>query len=153
MWKLVFAITAFAYVCASGVYAGDVQQEVKSKALAHYIMAVTYDLNGRPVEAITEYERAARLDSTQVLPHLRLAAYYARGGMYDKTVSQLNTVLKLDPVNFQAHYLLALVYSTQKKYDLAAGEYEQILKTGSKDNPGNLEIYTYLAQLYFSQNK
>ncbi len=55
MWKLLIGTLAFGYACASGVYAGDTETEFKAKALAHYIMGVTYDLNGQTDEAISEY--------------------------------------------------------------------------------------------------
>ena len=144
---------AFCFAAYTPVYAGDAKVAVKSKALAHYILAVSNDFNGRTVEAISEYERSIALNNQEVLPHLRLATYYLRLSLFDKAIKQLKDVLKLDPANSQGHYLLGLIYSSQKKLDLAAAEYEQILKTASHDNPENLEIYTYLAQLYFSQEK
>lgn len=153
MGRFLIGILALASACVSAGYAGDEQLEPKSKALAHYIMAVACDLQGQTADAIREYEHAVAFNPAEPLPHLRLAAYDIRNGRLDKAVAQLKTVLNLSPQNFQAHYLLALVYSTQRKYDLAALEYEGILKTASKNDPDNLEIYTYLAQLYFSQNK
>src|SRR5262245_30449304 len=143
MLKFIVAVMAFAYACASGVYAGDEQVEIRSKALAHYIMAVSHDLNGRSVDAVAEYEQAANLDERQTAPHLRLAAYYARTGMFERTAVELKAVLKLDPQNSKAHYLLGLVYSAQKKYDLAAKEYEQIATGISKDDPESVELHTY----------
>ena len=64
MWKLVLGILALAFAGAS-VYAGDASVEVKSKALAHYIMAVAHDLNGRSVEAVDEYERSVALNRSE----------------------------------------------------------------------------------------
>ncbi len=153
MCKRILGIAVFVSLACSHVHAGDTNIAVKSKALAHYIMAVAYDFNGRSVEAISEYERSVDLNPKEILPHLRLAAYYLRLGLTEKSITQLKEVLKLDSQNAQAHYLLGLLYSTQKKYDLAAAEYEQILKAAAETDRGNLEIYTYLAQLYFSQAK
>jgi Tfp pilus assembly protein PilF len=153
MWKFLVGFMAFAGACISGVDAWDSGVTAKSKAVAHYVMAVSYDLNGRGIEAIYEYERSIAFDRTQPLPHIRLASYYLRAGLLERSVRELNQVLRLDPTNSQAHYLLALVYSAQKKYDLAAQEYEIILKTAANNDPENVEIYTYLAQLYFSQTK
>ena len=87
MLKCIFGLVAFLWACVCGVYAGDELTQVKSKALAHYIMATTYDLNARPVEAITKYEKAAKLDPSQPMPHLRLAAYYARTGLFGSTTA------------------------------------------------------------------
>ena len=124
--------------------------ESKYKGLAHYIMAVVNDLNGDSQEAISEYEKSAKLDSKQPLPHLRLGAYYSRLGRLDEAVRQLKIAVKLQPEISQAHYLLALIYSSQKKYDLASVEYETVLKTASQNSPDNIEIHAYLAQLYYA---
>jgi Tfp pilus assembly protein PilF len=152
MYKVLFGVLAFMSACLSGVYAGG-DIDSKSKALAHYIMAFSHDLNGQPTDALKEYEQSASFESEEPLPHLRLGAYYARSGQLDLSVRELKRVLSLEAQNQQAHYLLALVYSTQKKYDLAASEYEAILKSAAQDEPTNYEIYLYLAQLYFSQGQ
>ncbi len=153
MWKFMVAILVLGFATFSGVYAGNVGEEARARAVAQYIMAVSYELNDRPVEAVSAYEKSAVLNPGETMPHLRLAGYYARAGMQEMALKKLKTVLELDPQNTHAHYLLALVYSAQKKYDQAAQEYEIILKTASKDNPENLEIYIYLAQLYYSQGQ
>ena len=125
----------------------------KSKALAHYIVAVVNDLNGDTQAAMGEYQKSVKLDQHQPLPHLRLGAYYARLGRLEEAVSQLKTAIKLQPNASQSHYLLALIYSSQKKYDSAAGEYEAILKLASDNNPTNVDIHAYLAQLYYALHK
>ena len=138
---------------SGAVGADDVQIPPQSKSLAHYIMAVVHDLDGDTLEAVSEYEKAAKLDRQQPLPHLRLGAYYARLGRMNEAISQLKTVAKLQPQASHVHYLLALIYSSQKKYDLATVEYETVLKASSKNNPDNVEIHTYLAQLYYSLHR
>ena len=154
-WAAVSAVLMLGYFSAGEFVfsaAGPVV-DTRSKALAHYIMGVSADLNGMAAESVKEYEKSAALNGQEPLPHLRLAAYYARLGLLDKAVAQLKTVVRLDPKEPQAHYLLAMVYSSQNKFDLAAGEYELILKSASADNPENTEIYLYLAQLYSSERK
>ncbi len=154
-WAVVLTVLMLGYFGAGKFVfsaAGPVV-DVRAKALAHYIMGVSNDLNGMAGESVKEYEKSAALNGQEPLPHLRLAAYYARLGLLDKAVAQLKTVVRLDPKGPQAHYLLAMVYSSQNKFDLAAGEYELILKSASADNPENAEIYLYLAQLYSSQRK
>lgn len=153
MLKFVVSVIAFVYACALCVYAGDETREIRSKALAHFIMAEIHDFNGNAEDAITEYERAASLDRGQPLPRLRLASYYARAGLLDQAQAQIKSALAIEPSMPQAHYLMALIYSSKKQYDLAAKEFEKIISSDLEAAPRNLEIHTNLAQLYFSQHK
>lgn len=123
------------------------------KALAHYAMGQIFDLLGQTTKAVQEYEMAAQFDEASYLIHLRLGADYARLDMLTKAKEELELVGKYNPDDLQSHYLLALIHSTEKDYDAAAREYEYILKTFSEAEPGNIEIYGYLGQLYYSQKK
>ena len=123
------------------------------KALAHYAMGQIFDLLGQTTKAVQEYEMAAQFDEASYLIHLRLGADYARLDMLGKAKEELRLVGKYNPEDLQSHYLLALIHSTEKDYDAAAKEYEYILKTFSEAEPGNIEIYGYLGQLYYSQKK
>ena len=111
-WAAVLAVLIWGYFGAGKFVfsaAGPVV-DVRAKALAHYIMGVSADLNGMAAESVKEYEQSAALNSQEPLPHLRLAAYYARLGLLDKAVAQLKTVVRLDPKGPQARFLLAMVY-------------------------------------------
>ena len=123
------------------------------KAVAHYAMGQVFDLLGQTTKAVQEYEMAAQFDEASYLIHLRLGADYARLDMLTKAKDELQLVGKYNPDDLQSHYLLALIHSTEKDYDAAAHEYEYILKTFSEAEPGNIEIYGYLGQLYYSQKK
>jgi tetratricopeptide (TPR) repeat protein len=132
---------------------GRIERIAKSKAIAHYMMGVTYDLFELGPQAVEEYEKAALLDPNSATTRLRLGADYARLGRLDEAINHLVLVQVLDPQDLQSHYLLALIYSTQKKFDKAAVEYEKILKSLTKTNPQNTDIYFYLGQLYYSQHQ
>ncbi len=124
-----------------------------AKGLAHYIMGYRDDLLGQTNHAVLEYEKAAQFDESGYLIHLRLGTGYARLNMLSEAIDQLQVVHQLNPEDMQSHYLQALIYSNQRQYDDAAREYEIILKTFSKEEPQNIEIYGYLGQLYYSQRK
>jgi len=133
--------------------AENVRIPAKSKALAHYIMAVVEDLNGNDQQAMLQYEKSVKLDPQQPVCHLRLGAYYARIGRISEAVAQLKAAIKIKSDLVQSHYLLALIYSSQKKYDLAIAQYETILAAAAKDDPDNAEVHYYLSQLYFISGK
>jgi tetratricopeptide (TPR) repeat protein len=152
--SIILAATTFSVVPSGSSFADTpVERITKSKAIAHYMMGVTYDLYEMGAEATTEYEKAALLDPNVASTRLRLGADYARLGRLDDAVNHLVLVQVLDPEDLQSHYLLALIYSTQKKFDKAAVEYEKILKSLTKTNPNNTDVYFYLGQLYYSQHQ
>jgi tetratricopeptide (TPR) repeat protein len=124
-----------------------------AKSLAHYVMGNQYDFLEETNYAVLEYEKAVRFDEGSYLIHLRLGTGYARLNMLTEAIEHLEIVHRLNPGDMQSHYLLALIYSNQKQYDKAAREYEMILKTFSKAEPQNIEVYGYLGQLYYSQRK
>jgi len=127
--------------------------EAQARGLAHYMMAVCYDLNDQTPEAIAEYKKSVKANGLEAAPRLKLGAYYLRLGAIDQAATQLKTVTRLAPQESQAHYLLALIYSSEHKYDLAASEYEILLKYAAQNEPANTDIYLYLGQLYYAQAK
>ncbi len=136
---------------ATAVHALD-EQEIKAKAIAHYMMALIYDLQGMTEQAIEFYKISAE-NTGNAEVYLRLGADYARLGKLEESVSALQKVLNYDNNNVQARYLLALIYSSQKDFLQAAKEYEQILTSFSETDPDNIEIYISLGQLYYSQKE
>lgn len=129
--------------------AQDVRVSARSKALAHYILAVSEELNGNDQKAVAQYEAALRLDPKQVLPRLRLAAQYTHSGRLVSAVSQLKAALKLDPKLPQAHYLLAVIYTSQDKVDLAVEQFEKALSVSPADDPQDADVHLYLSKFYF----
>lgn len=139
---------------ASPSYAWDLSLDSKkAQGLAHYIMAVCHDLNGETSLAISEYQESVKYNASEPAPRLKLGAYYLRLDEIPKATVQLKAVARLSPQDSQAHYLLALIYSSEKKFDLAAAEYELILKNAVHDEPANTDVYLYLGQLYYAQDK
>ncbi len=152
---LVGVIVGLVFLCHVNAAQAFVFQDriTTAKGLAHYAMGQIYDLLGQTKKAVFEYQQAAQFDEANYLIHLRLGADYARLDMLTQAKEELKLVGKYNPDELQSHYLLALIYSTEKDYDSAAREYEHILKTFSDAEPGNIDIYGYLGQLYYSQRK
>jgi len=125
----------------------------KARGLAHYMMAVCYELNDQTPEAIAEYQKSVKADGLEPAPRLKLGAYYLRLDQVDRATAQLKAVTRLAPQESQAHYLLALIYSSEHKYDLASSEYEIVLKYAAQNQPANTDAYLYLGQLYYAQSK
>jgi len=141
------------FMAAIPCHAGGIGLDSKAKGLAHYIMAVCHDLNGESLQAISEYQKSIKLNGLEPAPRLKLGAYYLRIDKAPDAIAQLKAAARISPQNPQAHYLLALIYSSLHQYDLAASEYEIILKLASQDDPANRDVYTYLGQLYYAEQK
>ncbi|MFA5088522.1 MAG: tetratricopeptide repeat protein [Candidatus Omnitrophota bacterium] len=124
-----------------------------SQSLAHYTMGLIYDLSGLTEEAVNEYKQAAEFDKENYFIHFRLGSDYARMGMLPEAIAELNLVSKIKPADLSSRYLLALIYSNQKEYKKSADEYEFILQSLSQEDPENIEISSFLGQLYYSQGK
>ncbi|MBF0570431.1 MAG: tetratricopeptide repeat protein [Candidatus Omnitrophica bacterium] len=134
-------------------YAWGSMLDSKAQGLAHYILAVCHDLNGENSQAISEYQKSIKFNGWEPAPRLKLGAYYLRLTKISQATVQFKTVARISPQEPQAHYLLALIYSSEHKYDLAASEYEIILKLASRNDQGNTDVYLYLGQLYYAQQK
>jgi tetratricopeptide (TPR) repeat protein len=141
-------VTIMAPSCAWGL-----TLDSQARGLAHYMMAVCYELNDQTPEAIGEYQRSVKANGLESAPRLKLGAYYLRLDRVDQATTQLKAVTRLDPGESQAHYLLALIYSSEHKYDLAASEYEIVLKYAAVNRPANTQAYLSLGQLYYAQGK
>ena len=149
----VFLFSLITAVVMPSYASGAVQLNDKALGLAHYMMAVDYELNDQTKEAIAEYQKSVKANGLESAPRLKLGAYYLRLGSVDKAKAQLRSVIFLDPQQTQAHYLLALIYSSEHKYDQAAAEYEILLKLAAQNEPANTDVYLYLGQLYYAQGK
>jgi len=126
-------------------------QKRTAQGVAHYILAVRSDLLGDGEAAVRHYSEAARRDPAAFAPRLRLGMEHARAGRYDRAVVELEKASALAPEDVQSRFFLALVYSAQKDFDKANREYEEVLSRLVVQDPRNVELFTYLAQLYLAQ--
>jgi len=149
--RIVFFSSLLAF--ASPCYAWGLSPDAKALGLAHYIMAVCHDLNGESAQAISEYQKSIRFNGLEPAPRLKLGDYYLRLDQVPQAIAQLKAVIHISPQNTHAHYLLALIYSSEHKFDLAASEYERVLKNAAQDEPADTDVYMYLGQLYYAQEK
>lgn len=125
----------------------------RAQGVAHYIMGVSYDFSGRLEDAAAEYEASARLGVDAYQVHLRLGATFARMGLYPQAVAELKRAAEQNPRNLESRFFLALIYSAQKDFDSALHEYEAIMNGLPASDPRNAQVFFYLGQLYFSQNR
>ncbi len=150
-WKMLVIVAFLALT--SPCHAGGLSLDAKAQGLAHYIMAMCHDLEGQSTLAIAEYQKSVKFNPKEAAPRLKLGAYYLRLNKPRLAARQLKAALRYNPQEVQAHYLLGLMYSSENKFDLAANEYILLLNLAAEDDPANTEVYMYLGQLYFAQEK
>jgi serine/threonine protein kinase/thioredoxin-like negative regulator of GroEL len=97
-----------------------------SYAIAHQWYATFLSNMGRHQEAISEIERAIRLDplSVNVNTAATTVFYFAR--QYDRAEKQAQNALELDPDFYPAHSWLADVYQATNSYEAAFQEREEM---------------------------
>ena len=73
--------------------------DAKAQGLAHYMMAVCYDLNDQTTEAIAEYQKSVKANGLEPAPRLKLGAYYLRLDQVNQAEAQLKAVTRISPRN------------------------------------------------------
>jgi tetratricopeptide (TPR) repeat protein len=116
-------------------------------------MGVSYEFNGDVNAAFSEYQKAVAQAPSSFPVQMRLGIVSSRLGYSPAAIKAFSAALEIAPDDMQVRYLLALVYSSIKDFDRAALQYEIILKNFTELEPGNIEFYAYLAELYYSQGK
>jgi len=123
------------------------------KSLSHYIMGVYHaDLDEIDL-AIQEYRQALKADVQSYLLHLNLASAYINKDESLAAIAELKQAIALAPEAVEPHALLALVYAARNNLDAATEEYALALKSASKLEPKNIEIYKNLGLVYLQQKK
>ena len=150
--SLLFLTIVFCFPCKSSALIFQ-DHTIAVQSLTHYTLGQIYDLRDDIQKAILEYETASKLDPSNYFIHLKLGIDYARLKLFDKSITSLKRAHKYNTEEQQSHYLLALIYSNMGEYEKATQEYTYILKNFSNDNPQSILAYSYLGQLYYSQNQ
>ncbi|MBF0123527.1 MAG: tetratricopeptide repeat protein [Candidatus Omnitrophica bacterium] len=128
-------------------------KESVALGVAHYILGVRYDLLGEENAAIREYTQSVRFDGQVFSSHLRLGMSYARQGIVPRAIDELTLAARINPKELQPHYFLALIYSSLNDVPKAVSEYEFLLSGLTAEDPRNIEFFSYLGKLYFTQGK
>lgn len=97
-------------------------------ALTHYNLGALLAQTGRLPEAVSEYERAIALDSSDVNARGNLAVVLVRQGQLERARRELTHLLDIDPANAPAHTNLGLVLAEQGKRDGAVREFQEALR-------------------------
>ncbi len=124
-----------------------------ARGIAHYIMGVSYEFQDQPEAAVREYRQAASADPSSFAVQMRLGVVSLQSGEHPGAIKAFLAAARLEPQDLQSRYFLAQAYTSVKDYDRAGEQYEEVLKALTASDPGNIEYYIFLAQLYYAQGK
>src|SRR3974377_793179 len=79
----------------------------KSESYYHYLKAQRYLMDDDILNAIQEYEEAAKSDPNSADLQIELAILYQRHGELSKALAHVEKALKIHTKNAEAHFLLA----------------------------------------------
>ncbi|HEC17229.1 MAG TPA: tetratricopeptide repeat protein [Sedimenticola sp.] len=109
-------------------------------AAARMRAGLALEKQGRPDEAIREYEKALELNPDHVNAHQRLGVVLHRLGRLDEAIGHYREVVRLRPGSAAAHYNLGLALADQGRIDAAIGRYREALRI----RPDFAEVYNNL---------
>jgi len=106
----------------------DVARKSPNKARPHNYLGEIYSRQGRPDEAIREYQIVLSLNYDYDFAHNNLGIVYAQQGRLDEAAKEFQEVLRLKPGNAHAHNNLGVIYEQQGRLDEAIKEYHAALR-------------------------
>jgi tetratricopeptide (TPR) repeat protein len=144
-------VTVIAVLC--GVVPACAAWAQSAQALAHGIMGMTCEFEGRLDAAAVEYQESVRSDPSVFKIQIRLGVVNAELGRHARAIKAFEAALRLVPSDIHVRYLLALSYTAARDYAHAARQFEIILATYPADEPRKVELHGYLGELYFLSGK
>ncbi len=114
----------------------------------HYILAVLYQMWGKPADALEQYQTALTGDLGLYMAHVRLAHIYSEHHMWEKAIEELDVAIQEVPDD--ADLLLDLGLTHQAAGQLAAAE--QALHLAIDHNPRDPRIPYALAVVEMLNN-
>ena len=88
----------------------DAEQKLGPNFLLSYFRGLALDRAGKPAEAMTAFQAAARLDSKNAEVHLSLGKTELALGRVSEAIAELQEAIELNPGNVQAKRLLSQAY-------------------------------------------
>ena len=133
------------YPSASQEYEEILKQQPKL-ALIRQSLAVTYHLQNRYPEAISEFQRALRLDSTMWGSCLFLGMDYYKTNQFRLAIAPLEKSISLNAkmAEPEARFWLAVTYSALDRPEDAVRELRRDLTL----RPGDIDVLYYLTKAY-----
>ena len=119
-------------------------QEAEQKALVHYNLGNAMSTEGRPEEAITQYQKALDIKPDFAEAYYNLAYVRHQLGQVEKAIPLYQKVVELRPDLSEAHNNLGNAYQHQGLLGEASACYQKALEL----RPDNAQAYSNLGNVY-----
>ncbi len=123
-----------------GLIARPGRAEVPPAAARAMARADSLTLAGRPVEAVAEYEDAARLAPASGEPLRRLAMLKRDMALLDEALDLMGRALRMEPTLDHGHFMTGVILSEMGRHDDAIREYESELRIDRDFAPAHLNL-------------
>jgi TolB-like protein/DNA-binding winged helix-turn-helix (wHTH) protein/Tfp pilus assembly protein PilF len=120
-----------------------------NSAMVHKMYAEFLNHSGKPREAVTEIERAQKLDPLSLIINDQVGLYHMLLGEWDRAYEKFHEVVEMDPRFAPGHYFLGAALYFQDRYTEAIPEFE----TARKLSNDATEMSTKLACAYIGAGR
>jgi len=117
--------------------------------LARNNLGIQLEAQGKPDEAIVQYQKALEIDPNYADARLDLGNALFSQGKVEEAVKEYSAILKADPENKKASIGVANALAKKGRGDVAASEYAKILES----DPNNADAHYNLGLMLSKQGK
>jgi len=122
----------------------DTVRKSPYKGRAYYNRGYAYQTKGLLEQALTDYNKAIKLDPDLVDPYIDRASLYEKKGLSDLALTDLNKAIELQTYNFDAHRNRGSLYQKKGLLDLALQDFNKAIEL----NPTFASVYYNRAVTY-----
>ncbi len=97
----------------------------RDNQVAHFCLGVALEKQGRPDEAVREYQAALAADPTYAAAHTNLGFVLSNEGRFDEATAQFQAALQADADPSRVHFGLGLVFGREGRVPDATIEFQQ----------------------------
>ncbi|MBD3349238.1 MAG: tetratricopeptide repeat protein [Candidatus Eisenbacteria bacterium] len=139
-------LAVLAFLVNANLYSVDRQSPY---AQIHYRLGIIYADRGEDEQAMSEFERAIRIDPDYPRSYLNLGALLAENGRHEEAIDAFEEVLSIDPSYADARTNLAMAHMARGHHEKAQEELERVLEA----EPRNARALTQLGVALYGSGR